>query len=487
MKRDLINMPPRQWVPGRRDPSKVLRGFQGVNRLDPFSIPPNFATSMKNLTSTKLPNISTRLGYTVLGSTLPLSKVLGIGIWKNTELHCIFGDGTWRRWTGSAWSSPLASGLDQNARYSFTNFKGNLSGINLIASNGVNPIKRYDGATVQDLIGAPAGGNFITQFAERLWCAVGDELRGSALRMATDWTTVEGDDTDAIASHIESPTGENISGLIAGLSKLTITKPNSIHELFGGGAFDFNAKPVTFDVGQINNQSACVINGIMYILHDTGIYQYTGGSLPSKQFAEPVRDYIERLNQIAKGTCSMGTDGKKLYVSIPITSTTAPDTILEYDPQYNTWHVWDSISALQFGKMGANWYIGDASGRVLQMGGTADNGNAISWEWVSVPFSAESLAQVVRWTKLWIVSNVAASGSMNIYLSKSYVGDDDWELVKTVTGNSLLETDPVNIGSSTAARLAKWIRIKVSGVGPCDINAISFEEHIKSITSHEHQ
>ncbi|MGO4268250.1 hypothetical protein AB4Z22_00135 [Paenibacillus sp. TAF58] len=463
----------------RRDPSSVIRGFKGVNRLDPFSIAPNFATSMKNLTSTKLPNLSTRQGYTVLGTAIG-AKVLGIGVWKNTELHAVFSDGTWRKWTGSAWSSALASGLNGSARWTFTNFKGNLSTISLIAANGVDPVKVYDGSSVSNLATAPSGLNFIVQFADRLWGVVGNELKYSAYRMANDFITVNGDDADSGFIVIETPTGENISGLTAGLTKLTITKPNSIHELFGYSVSDFSVKPVTLDTGQINNQSACVINGIMYVLHDTGIFTYTGGSLPSKQFSQPVQDYIDRINPAARATCSMGSDGRKLYVSIPITSTTSPDTILEYDPQYETWHVWDSISALQFGKMGSNWYIGDASGRVLQMGGTSDAGNAISWEWVSIPFSAQSLAQMVRWTHLWVVKKLSTGSTMNIYISKSYTGDSDWQLIKTVTGSSNLEMEALYPTGAQAA-VTPWLRVKLSGVGTCEINAISFVEDINPI------
>lgn len=52
------------------------------------------------------------------------------------------------------WTTVL-SGLDTSAEWSFCNFQGNLSGINLIGANGVDPIKRYDGNTAQNLSGAP--------------------------------------------------------------------------------------------------------------------------------------------------------------------------------------------------------------------------------------------------------------------------------------------------------------------------------------------
>lgn len=457
-------------------PILTQRQFKGESKLDAFSIDNAFATDSKNLTSSGYPALQVRAGFSLLGAAFA-SKIIGMGVWKDSELHAVI-NGSWYKWTGSAWGAALASGLNASAEWSFANFKGNLAGIGLIGANGTDAIKKYDGAAVSDLATAPAGGNYIEQFADRLFCAVGNELHFTAYRMADDWTTVNGDDADSGYIIVETNNGETINAVRAGIGHLTVGKPNSIHELFGYSPSDFRMIPVTFEIGPLNNKCMITINGIMYILGSKGIYKYAGGTLPDKGFSLPVQWYIDNMNQTAKGTCCLGTDGQKLYVSIPMDSSTVPDTVLEFDPVFGTWYVWKDFTALFFAEMDGNWYQGDSAGKVMQMGGTTDNGTTIAWYWVSKPFGSGSLAQRLRWYRMWIVVDLPAGSTMNVYLSKSAEGDADWTLVKTLTASADIQNNRVIIPVDTVAN-ANWIRVKFSGTGPATIYEFDRQEKDK--------
>lgn len=262
----------------------------------------------------------------------------------------------------------------------------------------------------------------------------------------------------------------------AGIGHLTLAKPNSLHELYGTSASDYRVIVVTLEIGAINNRCMININGVMYILHRTGIYKYGGGTIPSKQFSQAVQWYVDNMIQAAQGTCCLGTDGTKLYVSLPMgAAATVPDTTLEYDPVFGIWSVWKDWSPISFAKMGADWYFGDSSGKVNKVTGTTDNGTAITWSWVSKPFGSGSLAQKIRWNRLWLVANVPAGSTLNISLSKSDSGDSDWTVVKTVAADSTLESTTVYVPVDVVAN-ANWIRVKFSGTGPCEIKEFSRDE-----------
>lgn len=447
----------------------TINRFLGVDKRNRFSLSPEYAMSTKNLTSDKFPFLSTRAGITILGSAIG-TKVLGLGSWKDTELIAAFNDGTVRKWTGSAWSTALVSGLSTTAEMSFANFKGGLSGINLFMSNGVDILRRYDGTTISTVT-APAGLNYITMFADRLFGAVGNELKVSDYRDGTTWTTVTIPEspTDSWYTFIESTDGETINGIQAGLNLLTITKPSAIFHLYGYDPTDYQVRLKTPDYGAFNNKCMVPLNGKLYMIDPNVISNYEGGVLPDKGFSSPVQWYVDNINQTAKLTSCVGSDGLKLYVSIPITSTTNPDTILVYDPKYGTWHVWEGITALHFIKVGSKFYIGDASGKVHELTGSTDNGVAITGEWITPPITAPSMAQVIRWLISWVTAYVPTGSVLSLYISPLDEGDSDWTLVKTFTTNTAPSSESIYMESQSKATNAKYLRFKFTVSGPVDI------------------
>lgn len=456
-------------------PPKIIKQWKGVNKLDRFSIGEQYAMTSRNLTSDKYPALTVRPGQTALGGSIG-TRVLGIGVWKDVELIAAFNDGTIRKWSGSSWEEVLKSDLSTTAEWTFTNFKGALADINLFGTNGVVMV-RYDGTTITDVTG-PLGANYITQFADRLWCATGNELHASAYRDGTDWTTVTvpEEDTDSWYTNVETQDGETINGIKAGLTKMVITKPSSIHELYGYAPSDYSVRPVTYDTGAFNNKCVTVINGVMYLMDSTGIYRYSGGTLPSKDFSLRVQDFIDHIKPLAPDVSCLGTSGNKLYISIPRTALTGPDTILVYDPKYDTWFAWDNFSAVQFAQIGSTLYLGDLSGRVHMLSGTTDNGTLINWDYVLPPITSPSYAQLLRWFTAWVTANVAVGSTFNIYLSKQDDGDTDWALVKALSPSGVVESTPIYLSVVTQAQNARYIRAKFAGTGSMDLREFAREE-----------
>jgi hypothetical protein len=457
-----------------KQPSNGIREFRGVNKLDPYSLNTSFSPLARNLISSNFPALTVRPGFSVLGSVSGATRVLGLGIWKATELHAVFNDGTWRKWTGSTWTT-LKSGLSKTAVWSFANYKGNLGNVNLVGTNGVDPMQHYDGTTVSNLATAPAGGNFIETHDNRLYCAVGLKLYFSPIGIADNWNLVEQTAADGGNFDKNTPEGESICGLKAGSGHITVFFPSSSWELYGTSSDDYTYMPVAEDIGGLNDQSIVNLGGVTYFLDETGIYAYSGGARPRKDFSLPVQWYVDNMIPSAKQTCCMGADGRYLYVAIPMASSSAPDTILVYDSLMQVWYVWDNIPAVFFAKMGDALYVADAQGRVLQLGGTTDNGAAISWEWQSKPIGAATMGQLTRVRQLVVTADKPAGSTLQVSLTDQPTADSGWKTAGTFGSELNIQSRSLPVPPSMMGNV-RFFRTKLSGTGPATIYELAWDQ-----------
>ena len=443
----------------------AIRQFTGIDKQEAFSIADGAATNLKNLTSSSYPALTVRPGFTNLGASLA-AAVVGLGVWKDIELHAV-ANGNWVKWTGATWSAALASGLSTSARWSFCNFQGNFAQIDLLGINGV-VAKKYDGATVAALANVPAGGNYIDAHDNRVYVAVASRVWASGFRNAENWTT--GDlDTDAWWGEVETPDGRDIIGMKAGPGHITVFKPYHTFELFGTGSLNYRLQPVSDKIGCVSNASAIMVGGVMYWLSNRGIEKYAGGVAPKNDWSFPVQYYADNINASNKSKACAGTDGKRLYMALPLLTATEPSHVIEYDPRYGTFYVWELPHYPRlFAYMAESWYNGDSAGQVHLMGGTTDAGTAITWESVSKPFGGGTLAQKQDWYDMWLVCDLPTGSTLNVYLSKLAEGDTDWVLVKAMTVNADIQSARVIIPVNTVAN-ANWVRVKFSGTGSCTI------------------
>jgi hypothetical protein len=485
-----VEFEPNQWgdVGGLQDP-EVVRMFEGLNELSPFGIKDGHATRTKNLTTSEYPALAVRMGVNamqkvagtdyvggnVIGATTVSTEIQGIGL-RGTELNMIAG-GTWYADKGNYWKI-LKTGLDTTARWTFVNFQGNFSANNLLATNGVNAALKYDGTMVSNLLNCPLLSNFICTHDNRVYTAVSSTVNFSALRKAEDWTTVN--DSGQIV--VETTDGNTITGLVAGSSRLTVFKNNSIHELFGNSPSNFSMKIVTENLGSPTGNSAQVIDGVIYFLgNDARVYQYSGGSMPSGDFSLAVRETLGTVNKTFAYKSVSWQDGKKYYLAIPTGSNQKPDTILEFDTEFQTWNVWtmpNPITAKGIVKDGVT-YLGSDNGTVYvnDKASATDNGTAVAFEWVSKPFGFSSLAARNRWFRIWAVADIPTGATLNIHVLTLEDGET-WTQVQSITANNNATSAKEILIPTNLISASNWARIRLEGTGQVVIYELSRQARV---------
>jgi hypothetical protein len=470
-----VKMENSQWneISGLQPP-QVIRKFDGVNELGFFAIQDSHATKSKNMTTSKYPALAVRTaGTKVTGTGLPATEIDGIGI-RGTEINVIT-NGVWYALRGSTWTS-LKTGLNTSKKYSFINFQGAFSVNNLLAANGTDAVLKYDGTTVATLLNPPSGvvGNFITTHDNRVYMASGSTVYFSALRKAEDWATVN--DSGQIV--VETTDGKSITGLIAGSSRLTVFKQNTIHELFGNNPGNYKMQIVTENLGSPTGNSAQVIDGVIYFLGNDGVYRYSGGSLPSNDFSLQVKETIKQINKAAADQSISWQIGRKYYLAIPTGSNTNPDTVLEFDIDFNTWNVWSFPSPItcKGAIMDGYTYIGCADGTIYKMDGlsTQDNGIDISYQWISKPFTLDTMAAKSRWYRIWIVADIPTGATFNLSVSTDGRGST-WTSVTSITANTNIQAKEILIPTNLVTN-ANWVQIKLEGSGQVVVYEVSRQQ-----------
>lgn len=446
-----------------------INRFMGVTTLDPFSAPIGSATSVKNLTASggTYPSITTRPSFSVLGTSFG-SPVTGMVLHLNAELNTIAG-GTWRRYSGGAWSN-LLTGLNSTAKWSFTNFRGDLAATNLIAVNGVDAPRKYDGTTISNLGGLPAGVNFkmIDQHGDRVYASDGKAIYMSGFRKAEDWTSAG--ILGAAVYQIETNTGEDVSAIKAGMKHLMVFKRNAFFELWGTNSTNHQLQMIA-ETGAVGLNAVTVHNEAAYWIHDSGAYCYTGG-LPRKDFSLPVIGYFQKMNKAAaSNACAVNTKDSVIF-SIPTGTSTVNDTTLEYLPDVGVWFVWQDFAPNAWVFMNDALTYGDANG-VYQ---ASTNSNGVSWEWVSPPFGSGSFSALKQWYKLMYVIDVPGGSSMTTYVSSKAEGNSpaDWTQVSTSFGSTLGDRRVILPLKDLAN--SNWLRVKFAGTGPVKFHELNIQQ-----------
>jgi len=493
-----IEVTPSQWdnIEGLSSPS-MIRQFDGVNTLDPFSIKDSYATRILNFTSRAYPALQVRNGTMNLGldPVFTSSNLISSAVYS--ELGWVVTAGTnWYEGAGLASVTNKSSTLSNNKPWEFIRFQGGFANSNILATNGVDKPKAYDEVTkgFVDLPNAPDKGQYITLYNNRIFMAKAQTLYYSALRKGDDWTTVN----DAGQIVVETQNGANISGIAESFGHLMIFKLNSIHELFGSGPDNFQLKLLTENVGCAASRSIQYIDGELYFLYRDGIYRYSGGSLPENDFSLAVREYTKYQNTYEHSFSWV--NGRKYYLCL--TDTLEPSglysgkTILEYDTQLNSWHVWEFPKPLvnvvprqgfSNNTDAATLYLITNDSRMMQWNDEAWDFDKdftqsenptdivqIPYEWVSKPFTFQSMSSKSRWYRLWITASIPVGANMNIHVSPKENGEN-WTLIKTVTPGENTQSMKIPIPVDVA-NFENWIRLRIEGKGKVTIHEIAYQD-----------
>jgi hypothetical protein len=84
------------------------------------------------------------------------------------------------------------------------------------------------------------------------------------------------------------------------------------------------------------------------------------------------------------------------------------------------------------------------------------------------------MAQTIRFKRMWLTVDLPTGSSMNVSLSK-YVDSDTWESVGSLTAQSDIQRKAIYVASNKVS-LAKQLRYKIEGSGPCTIHEIAWEQ-----------
>lgn len=442
--------------------SEVIRVFKGLNSYDPLSIPSNTFTELINLDFIDYPTLTTRKGFRKIHEFGKRS--LGMGVWKGIELHIILNDGEWYKYTGNSFTK-VRDTMNTSSVYSFTNFQGNLPDVNLFVCNGNSGgIIKYDGTNASPHGNAPTDINYITTYQNRLWGTTSkNEICACVLDDSSNWTKFVGDQDDAFRKTIESERGESITMLSGGLSKLVIGMNNSVKELYGGLPQDFQDKTVSEYSGFINNTSNTVKGGTLYGVHETGVYTYSGGTLPNKYVYDVINKFNYDLSK-AKGCISFDNG---IFFAMD-------GYVLKYNDrsEVESWTLFNNVNIDYFSEMGNKLYAIDINGNVFVLDSDTDDGQQIPFKLVTKVFNNESIANRQRLYKVYLTVDLKQNSILNVSLSKT-INDNDWNQVATYTGSQLgVQRLLVPVGNYA---WDNFLRIKLEGTGNIKLYEINRE------------
>lgn len=433
----------------------------GLNQsVESIEIKDSQTTAVVNMDSTIYPTLQVRDGYTLLSQhTGYINRIFKfLGVW-----YCGNDKGLYKM-SGSSWSAVYEyADTNINRLWDAAMF---FDGSKLYFLDGSLQLRQYDGSTLT-AISSPLNSSFLTTHANRFYLANRNDnlLSYSGLRDAADWTSTN-KYTGTGKITVETPDGEKPTGLTSFSNHVILFKKYTMHELFGEDSTNFQMQN-PYGLGCISDRSIIEVNGILYWLAPDGVYAYAGGAAPVK-ISDPIRNYISQINMSYAQHCVTGTDGRFLYLSLVTGSATMPNVMLKYDIQDRAW--WPlSVVATSFFLDGQQIYFGTADGKIMKMGGTTDNGTAVSWSIETKPFSEgdETVRKTIH--KLWIVADIEIGSTLNI----AYAGGTEgvtWNTVHTTTnGTGQIKSIRIPVIVRTPET---WFRLKLWGTGKVKIHRI---------------
>lgn len=419
------------------------------------------------MVSDDFPAVSTRPGARVLGTFG--ASVWGMAVFGNT-VHAIFSDGTWRMnslsGSQSSWQI-VKTGLSNASSYYFASYIGNLSSPEIFLAGEPGPLQYYDGFSTQPVSGSPTNAKGLVVYQNRLWTIVGNELRACAVDDQNTWDRFNGGAGDSYGKQLEFPDGKPATGMFANSTSLVITSTDSMFELTGSDPTNFTLRLLTPEAGASTAEAGTTLAGISYFYSDRGIYEYSGGILPSRGFSEIARKFSKNVSLFG----SAGTDGENIYF------TSLGGVTLVYDARANiqAWSKWSGLNPRYFAPFYSSsakkmsLLMGTYDGKILAMDADMDTGSPIPWSVTTIPFTNASIASKQRLYKLFV--SIEYTGSVQIYLSNKITGED-FELVASATGTNAVETRRFIIPVAKYTR-ENYIRIRISGQGRAKIHEIA--------------
>ncbi|WP_223110697.1 hypothetical protein [Paenibacillus sinensis] len=260
------------------------------------------------------------------------------------------------------------AGTYTNTVWQSANF--DVGGAALILTNGTDTVKYWNGSSLQDLTAAPKGriiaADNLRVFISGVTGENGDEIHYSAFQNATDWSSAE---NSGIVQYYTA-NGGPLTAMIAFGGQIWVFKKDSFALIYHTGdarAF-YRLVPSSDNIGCINSNTLVDMGSALMWLASDDVYIGAAGS--ANRIGEPVRTFINRINQSAIGNACAFSDGIRYYLCLPIDGSTYPNIRLVYDQRFQIWSVSRINENFLFGiNFNDKVYAADSSGQTFNVKG----------------------------------------------------------------------------------------------------------------------
>lgn len=455
------------WQADQRKDKRATWNYEGgVNTgTTSFDVDDSQYISGFGFDSESHPALETRKGRTSYGTS-------GGAV---TRLLCNFGTthllravGTSLEYnsSGTTWTS--ISGTFDNSDYDFTNF--DISGPALIITNGVDTPRYWDGSTLSTLTGSPPKGKYIASDNRRVYMAndddddSGDIVHYSSFQDATDWSTAE----NSGAVQFYTSNGGAITALKSFEGRIWAFKKDAFCLIFHTGDARVTHRLVegSNDIGCVSFKTMQEVGSRLFWLGQNDVYMGAGGGASS--IGQPIRRYLDDINEDHIDKCFSGTDGLRYYLGLVTGANTEPNILLVYDPRKDKnrrWDVQSEISEFRYAAMINNeWFAGDTDGQTYQMNtGDDDDGTEIPYEVVTKDFDEGEPESPKEYYQLHLQIKAPTGTTMTVEASVDQGGTYD-TIGDPITTQASAQNVDVIVPLDTV-RLAQWIRFRISGEG----------------------
>lgn len=318
--------------------------------------------------------------------------------------------------------------------------------------------------------------DYICENGNRLWgcCSEKHEIYGSKLGDPTNWHSFLGISTDSYAATVGSE--GNFTGLINYMGYVHFFKEDRCHRLYG-------TRPENFQLVELPirgvktgcHKSLCVVNGILYYVHRTGVMAFDGSS--------PV-DVGDVLGNLVLDDVVCGAHGHKLYLSAQCEI--QPDYAMHYvdvlddEPDYREaadgqatfvmdthrgmWHRESGLDAIGYASTSEGDFALTRDGDLMLIDGgisTYDDDEQVDdhfW-WFAETGDYGQDSPNKKWVKRLTYRIKAEKGSRMI-IDIQYDGDRRWHRALTYEGTGK-RTETLNVRT----RRCDHFRLRYFGIG----------------------
>lgn len=365
-----------------------------------------------------------------------------------------------QQYTAGAWADIGTGYTDTD--WSAANF--DVGGPALILTNGTDNVKYWNGTSLADLsVDAPKG-LYVTADNLRVFIAnvpsddTQDIIHYCAFEDATDWTSAE----NSGSVQYYTPNGGPITALTSFGGVIWAFKQDSFCNIFhtGDSRAAYRLVPNTDNVGCVNAKTLVGIGDALYWLGQNDVF--VGAANASARIGEPVRGYLNRINQTYLNKCCAFTDGLRYYLNLVIDDATEPNIRLMYDTRkgYRIWRVSGIDEQYRYGSLlNGVPYAGNTSGQTYQINATTSAGTAM----ITTKDFDRSEAEKEYWQ---LYNQCYLPSGSTFTLEASVDQGTTWYTIESTAVISSTAQNDASIVPLDTLPLGYWVRFRITVTGP---------------------